>query len=673
MAELAATTTGNNNVTIQIVEDNNTVGGASLRLVPWRDEAIDRPVERDVQILNPAYRAVTMVGREEDLGFFKGWLEDGGIRATALVGRGGTGKTRFALELLAGLGEDWQGGFLKPREACRVLATENLGRWVWRKNTLIVVDYAASLRTELAGWLEQLASHGASEFGLRILLLERHAKVDAGWYKELVPAGNAGDRVAGMLEPREPRELTELPVALRRQVLAAGLEAVARVRGESKARLPAEGVDARFDGRLADPRWADPLLLLMAALVAYQNGVVEALGLSRADVARRAAAREAARLKRRATDTQGDPLLIHLVACAILRGTLSREEARDEAVFCKTQGLEYHGGPARAVGDLERLTGASGTFERMKPDLLAEAFLLEDEELADGQAVLRMARGGLTEVVRILKLAAQDLVGAEEHRPVEWLEVVLEDEALTYEMLLAFETALEMSKGTVALLGLRLKLFRKMLERHQASDAVERARALNNLSTCESAIGDRAGALRSIREAVEIYRVLHGANPDAIAPDLAMSLNNLSNRQSAVGDRAGALRSIREAVEIYRGLHGANPDAFASDLAMSLNNLSNCESAVGDRAGSLRSIREAVEIRRGLHGANPDAFASDLASSLNNLSTCESAVGDRADRCGRFVRRWRSIGFCMARTRMHLRRIWRCRFLFLAIGWMRMT
>jgi hypothetical protein len=435
MADLSSHVNGSNNVTIQIVGDNNTVGGASLWLVPWQDEVVQKPIDRDVQILNPAYEAVEMVGREGDLAFFRGWLEGGGIKVTALVGRGGAGKTRFALKLLQGLGADWQGGFLKPDEACRVLVTENLGRWEWRKNTLLVVDYAANLRAELARWLGQLASHVPSAAGLRILLLERHAKVDVGWYKELVPAGNSADRVEGLFEPREPRELTGLPVELRRELLEAGLALVARVRERPVLRPPAQGADAEFEKRLSEPRWADPLLLLMAALVAYQNGIVEALGLSRADVARRVAAREAARLRRQATDQRGDPLLVHLYACAVLRGTLSRQEARAEAVFCKEQGLEYEGGPARAVSDLELLTGANGTFERLKPDLLAEAFLLEDEELSDGQAVVRMAHGALTSVVRILKLAAQDLVDHDERRPLVWLEELLADKTLTYEML----------------------------------------------------------------------------------------------------------------------------------------------------------------------------------------------------------------------------------------------
>jgi hypothetical protein len=58
----------------------------------------------------------------------------------------------------------------------------------------------------------------------------------------------------------------------------------------------------------------------------------------------------------------------------------------------------------------------------------------------------------------------------------------------------------------------------------------DRARLLNNLSGQLSDSGDRAGALRAIQEATEIYRRLAQAQPAAFEPDLAGSLNNLSNR-----------------------------------------------------------------------------------------------------------------------------------------------
>ncbi|MGH3623537.1 MAG: hypothetical protein ACRDQ5_17350, partial [Sciscionella sp.] len=108
----------------------------------------------------------------------------------------------------------------------------------------------------------------------------------------------------------------------------------------------------------------------------------------------------------------------------------------------------------------------------------------------------------------------------------------------------------------------------------------------------------------------------------------AMSLNNLALRQGEVGDRAGALDSITEAVGHYRALVQTNPAAFLPNLAGSLNNLANLQGEVGDRAGALDSITEAVTIRRALVQTNPAAFLPDLAASLNTLAVRQSEVGD---------------------------------------------
>ena len=109
-----------------------------------------------------------------------------------------------------------------------------------------------------------------------------------------------------------------------------------------------------------------------------------------------------------------------------------------------------------------------------------------------------------------------------------------------------------------------------------------------------------------------------------------MSLNNLSVQQSENGDRAGALTSIQEAVQLRRTLAEARPEVFLPDLAMSLNNLSNQQSDNGDRAGALTSIQEAVQLRRTLAEARPEVFLPNLAATLNNLSVRQSENGDRA-------------------------------------------
>src|SRR5262249_28007485 len=88
-----------------------------------------------------------------------------------------------------------------------------------------------------------------------------------------------------------------------------------------------------------------------------------------------------------------------------------------------------------------------------------------------------------------------------------------------------------------------------------------------------SDLGRREEALAASQEAVDIYRRLAQARPDAFLPDLAMSLNNLGIRLSNLGRREGALAANQEAVDIYRRLAQTRPDAFLPNLASSLGAL----------------------------------------------------------------------------------------------------
>jgi tetratricopeptide (TPR) repeat protein len=411
--------------------------------------------------------------------------------------------------------------------------------------------------------------------------------------------------------------------------------------------MPQIGEEHWFDERLRREEWADPLLLLMAALVASEDGVHSALSMTRPEVALWVAGRERSRLQRGLASNAAKRLLVHLYACVILCRSLSHEEACAVAASEFAQlGTEYpNGGAGEAVEELKQRVGLSSisppeggqpakVLARLQPDLLAGAFLLQADLRAE--TAMRMAHrpGKARDVAQMLIFTTRDF-GADDDRPVEWLQKIIEKGEAEIDVLIEIEAALPVQTLAMRRLALAVGRMlvawaRKKLDADGTIGSASRlAFYLNNCSLCESAVGDRNGALQSIREAVEIRRNLHDAYPDAFAPGLATSLNNLSIQQSYVGDREGALASSRESVAIRRKLHGANPDAFAPDLAMSLNNLSNRQSEVGDGEGALASIRDSVELYRKLHGANPDAFAPGLASSLNNLSDRQSEVGDR--------------------------------------------
>ena len=92
----------------------------------------------------------------------------------------------------------------------------------------------------------------------------------------------------------------------------------------------------------------------------------------------------------------------------------------------------------------------------------------------------------------------------------------------------------------------------------------------NNLAKALSELGQREQALDAAKEAVNLYRQLAAARPEAFTPDLATSLNNLGLRLSELGQREQALDLAKEAVNLYRQLASARPEAFTPKLATSL-------------------------------------------------------------------------------------------------------
>ena len=174
-----------------------------------------------------------------------------------------------------------------------------------------------------------------------------------------------------------------------------------------------------------------------------------------------------------------------------------------------------------------------------------------------------------------------------------------------------------------------VELYRGLAEASPQAYMPALAASLNNLAAFLSGVGERGEALVAVREAVEVYRVLAEASSQAYMPDLAMSLNTLAIRLSEVGERGEALVAAREAVGLYRGLAKASPAAYTPDLAGSLNNLASSLSEVGERNAALVAAREAVEAYRVLAEASPQAYMPDLAGALNNLASSLSEVGER--------------------------------------------
>jgi tetratricopeptide (TPR) repeat protein len=623
----------------------------SLR-VPGPELVLERPLQRkkevrsELDLLIPYQRTTAFVGRAWELESLRAWLRSEAVTSVRVVtGSGGSGKTRLAVELIEQLdGEEprqWSCGFLTQAEMERFSALQNLSQWQRRKPVLAVVDYAAGSVERLRVWLEQLAAaeHGGEK--LRVLLLEREANLDSGWLASVVSRGYSATAVRALLDPPGPVRLEAVMEPTdRRQLLRATVEAGAARRGVGAPGVPAVGADVLFDRRIEEPRWGDPLTLMMAGLTALDTGLVAAMALGRWDLAFRLADRERDRVERFG---HGAPphLMEHMAAYVTLSGGLSREDLRRAAqAESEVIGRAHPGGWSELADRVYEALRAGNEVKAVEPDVVGEALLLRvwgGAEGHGGEVIVRAAQTRAEQVAASVVRLAQDFCIGETPRsePLEWLDALIAEGKDDLALLWRIEG--ELPQQTLALRERAAEvdtMLAAALRERADTDAdarPARARSLNNLGVRLSDLGRREEALQTTDEAVGIYRQLAAQRPDAFLPDLASSLNNLGNMLSDLGRREEALQATDEAVRIRRQLAAQRPDVFLPDLASSLGNLGNRLSALGRREEALQATDETFGIYRQLAAQRPDAFLPDLASSLNNLGVSLSDLGRREE------------------------------------------
>ncbi len=588
------------------------------------------------------------------------WLDEGApVSVRVLVGAGGRGKTRLALELARAVSQDWLAGFVTADELDRFRRDGGTDRWRWDKPVLIILDYAASRADQLRAWIRELVDASLEERPkLRLLLLERLANRAIGWLATVFGLGDNDDSRAAieLLDPKESVELTALgELEFRREVFGALLK-----RANAALEAPAQGADPEFDRLFGEWKWAgDPLYLMMAGLAAGRAGVRGALALSHADLALTMGRNELDRIGRIGAACEVDArhrfpgfFVRHMAAIATLVQGLTVAEARELAA----NEIDAIGSSAALDATVDALTNAlpvsdaDGGVAPILPDVVGEAAVLAWFGQNGGLAtfgvdpvarIAAAAKTSLGQASATLVRTAQDFAEAGLAEPVHWLDALAG--APDADLGVLMEIANAMPGDTLTLRELAAALHRRIADvigdaakQAQLSGAGDQLRsiyaaALDNLGNRLSDLGRREEALVAGLEAADIYRRLAAARPDAFLPNLASSLNNLANRLSDLGRRESALAAAQEATDDYRRLVAARPDTLLHELAGSLSNLGNHLSELGRREEALAAAHEAADIYRRLAAARPDAFLPNLATSLNNLGGRLQELGRRED------------------------------------------
>lgn len=624
-----ASPVGNGNTIVQIVGDGNSVTAGSPHLTLTRFVA-RRQIRQDLDRLSPYTRATPLLGREEELVSLHAFLNDPRpLSARVLIGGGGSGKTRLALELceqVSAMG--WNAGFIARTELRRFFDQQNLSAWGWQKPTLIVVDYAAEQAELLGKWLDELADRTAATApALRLLLLERHASTDTGWWTTVFVAGGWGAlNKRALLDPVDPIPIRPL---LRADDRLALLQAMLEQTNPGAAlRIPLH--DEAFRAKLMQLTWGgDPLFLMMAALAMVDVGHARALTLGRTDLADALAEREADRLKNLAESNCLSPELVqHLAACVTLMQGMSREDFMRFASSEKTAIHRPSGGDPAALADvLQQALPRPDGIAPVLPDLIGEALIVRTLQAG---AVLRCHAVDSHLVAETVIRCAQDF-GQQSTEPLKWLKVITNSLDNDEDALAALAASLPMQSVVLSDLNLRVTHRLQTLRAGREDVSLHlRASTMHGLAIAQAHAGELEAALLSAQVATNLYRGLAEHRPDVYERHLARSLNNLANMLSALNQFERALLAAQEAANIHRELVVHMPDMFTPDLATSLHTLASRLNEMGKRDLALQAVQEAVDIRRKLAARSPDVFLPDLASSLNNVAIICRAMGGSA-------------------------------------------
>ncbi|KXV75819.1 ATP-binding protein [Acetobacter cerevisiae] len=162
-------------------------------------------------------RSVPFLGRDRELDTIKEMLADTRpFLWWAIVGNGGVGKSRLALEILLRVSETWSGGFVEgPPDPAAFAASPPT------KDTIWIVDYAAEDVQRLRSVIPLLAQM-AEEVGckIRLLLIERGINAETGWWVDLTEGLSSTTVWISRNLYQEPLDLGPLQVTARELLLA---------------------------------------------------------------------------------------------------------------------------------------------------------------------------------------------------------------------------------------------------------------------------------------------------------------------------------------------------------------------------------------------------------------------------------------------------------------------
>lgn len=593
--------------------------------------------------------------REAFLATQLAWAQDNefSICVRLLVGAGGVGKTRLALELGRRLqAEGWRSGFLSGDCSianAALVATEikNAGQ-----PSYVVIDYAETRQPIVLALLKALLPYKKQlEHPVRLLLLAR----DGGEWWAALPAKDAA--CESLLDGDESSGPFPLPALYdssnRQQAYQQALSTFAqRLCVEAPAHQPV----------LFEEHFSSPLFIQMAALMTLRGERPgSALALPRALVnhERRYWGRVLTAPGENSDQQVRQSAL--LMTLATLVGVVFPDRVVEDLWVAlgedRTQLRRLFQALAPLYSERERLHG-------LRPDLIGEALVAQSllgtggAQLLDvvlGKTNSQQRRSALTVLARLLRnrmelapMLEQALVQHFRSCVEELVEVCIDTPGPLPEIVEAAFKQLPKAQQSQAagmlrlclrvdvpsLASLRVVVFQSLVDKAKErlnkpglESKAQYAEAMGGLALAFHYQGLTNQALETINPALDIYK--QQLVPGAVRSEqrYAKLLNNYAILQSDAGHSEEALDAAERALTIVETMAKRKPNAHDSALALALSTYSSHLSESGRTEKALIIGRRSLDIRSRLAKKHPQAYESDLATSLDNHANDLSADG----------------------------------------------
>lgn len=601
-------------------------------------------------LLRAETAAIKFMGRDEELARLSAWLElDSRFLTRLVIGPGGIGKTRLALELcLQAKKAGWYTTFVDFDAA---ITDYKINGSI---PALFVLDYAETRPSDISRLIALLSTSSIAR--TRLLLL---ARSDGDWWTELQLKSPEMESILTSSLPMKLGPLENM-ASTAHEFYKSALSTFSKYLGTPESKR------ARWSHITVD---ASPLELQTIALLDVLDVSEVVAPNSKQSPYERLLNHERRYLKNAilADGIEGiDTVdLDRILAIMTLFGAESDAEALENI---ERVGFTFESITAKKlVRLLKRLYSRHGSyFSSLSPDILAEELvsqvvagsghyseltgfpvdtLLGANSLQLERALTVLGRAAHHDHVRI---ALVNMLSGLPNGVAEAALCVATRLRSSEPLVCAFRIGLTSKKQSrerlisllnkipdesVALADVAADICKELVQMDdfkadESPKRFEAARFLIDASNRFSDVGRLSEAIETVRRGIEIQKSIQ--QNESVRLELGAMLSNLSNRLWEAGSIDSALEPAKEAIVLFKGISGeiAREPRYRKYYAAATSNLAFRLADLGQFELGLRSARQAVAKFNALKEIRERFVESGTASALNNLVCLLNATGD---------------------------------------------